>query len=176
MHDANPPMGHAGHDHHAMMIEDFRKRFYVVLVLTVPTMLLSEMIQHWLGIHISFPGSKYVLLLLSSVIFFYGGMPFLKGWINEMKAKNPRMMTLIGFPITVAYIYSVATVFGLTLLGVIWVTRTFIPYFRERGKGLFIHLSSTISLNFIPGKMIRQRESCAGYRPAQLKFISFSSA
>ena len=51
MHDMNAPMGHAGHDHHAMMIEDFKKRFYVVWVLTVPIMLLSEMIQHWLRIH-----------------------------------------------------------------------------------------------------------------------------
>jgi len=126
MHDANPPMGHAGHDHHAMMIEEFRKKFYVVLVLTIPTMLLSEMIQHWLGIRISFPGSKYVLLLLSSIIFFYGGMPFLKGWTGEMKAKNPGMMTLIGFAITVAYIYSVATVFGLKGMDFFWELATLI--------------------------------------------------
>ena len=53
-HDANPLMGHAGHNHHAMMIADFRKRFYVVLILTIPLMLLSEMIQHWLNIQISF--------------------------------------------------------------------------------------------------------------------------
>src|SRR6476659_451287 len=75
----NPAMGHAGHDHHAMMIADFKKRFYGVLVLTIPIMLLSDMIQHWLNLHISFPGSKYVLLALSSVVFFYGGWPFLKG-------------------------------------------------------------------------------------------------
>ncbi len=56
-----------------MMIGDFKKRFYVVLVLTIPIMLLSEMIQHWLNIHISFPGSKYVLLVLSTIVFFYGG-------------------------------------------------------------------------------------------------------
>lgn len=72
----NPPMGHAGHNHHAMMIADFRKRFYIVLILTVPVMLLSEMIQHWLGIHIGFAGAAYVLLLLSSIVFFYGGWPF----------------------------------------------------------------------------------------------------
>src|SRR5215467_12652183 len=107
--------GHAGHgDHHAMMIEDFKRRFYVVLVLTVPIMLLSQMIQHWLNIHISFTGSQYLLLLLSSVVFFYGGFPFLKGLLDEIKARNPGMMTLIGFAITVAYVYSLATVFGLT--------------------------------------------------------------
>ena len=78
----NPPMGHAGHDHHAMMIDDFKKRFYIVLGLTIPIMLLSEMIQHWLNIHISFPGSKFILLTLSSIVFFYGGWPFLKGWLQ----------------------------------------------------------------------------------------------
>src|SRR4026207_2440034 len=94
---AKPPMGHAGHDHHAMMIDDFKKRFYIVLVLTIPIMLLSEMIQHWLNLHISFTGSKYVLLALSSIVFFYGGWPFLKGLVEEVKARNPGMMFLIGF-------------------------------------------------------------------------------
>ena len=123
---ANPPMGHAGHDHHAMMIDDFKKRFYVVLALTIPIMLLSEMIQHWLSIHITFSGSKYVLLILSSVVFLYGGWPFLKGWLQEMKDRNPGMMTLIGFAITVAYIYSVATVFGLRGMDFFWELATLI--------------------------------------------------
>src|SRR6266498_3922452 len=91
MHEHNTPIGHAGHDHHKMMIADFKKRFIVVLILTIPIMLLSEMIQHWLNIHISFTGSQYLLLLLSSIVFFYGGWPFLKGLIGEVKAKNPGM-------------------------------------------------------------------------------------
>ncbi len=118
-------MGHAGHDHHAM-IADFKRRFYVVLFLTFPILLLSETIQHWIGLHISFPGSSYVLLLLSSVVFLYGGWPFLKGWWEEVKAKNPGMMTLIGFAITVAYIYSVATVFGLEGMDFFWELATLI--------------------------------------------------
>jgi Cu2+-exporting ATPase len=122
----NSPMGHGGHDHHAMMIGDFKKRFYVVLVLTIPIMLLSEMIQHWLNIHISFTGSKYVLLALSTIVFFYGGWPFLKGWFSEMKAWKPGMMTLIGFAITVAYVYSVATVFGLKGMDFFWELATLI--------------------------------------------------
>ena len=81
----NPPIGHAGHDH-AMMIDDFKKRFYIVLILTIPIMLLSEMIQHWLNINFSFPGNQFVLLVLSSIVFFHGGMPFLKGWINMRAA------------------------------------------------------------------------------------------
>jgi Cu2+-exporting ATPase len=122
----NPSMGHAGHDHHAMMIDDFKKRFYVILILTLPIMLLSEMIQHWLNIHINFYGSAYLLFALSSVVFFYGGWPFLKGWWEEMKAKNPGMMTLIGFAISVAYIYSVATVFGLEGMDFFWELSTLI--------------------------------------------------
>ncbi|HSF46363.1 MAG TPA: HAD-IC family P-type ATPase, partial [Chitinophagaceae bacterium] len=122
----NPEHGHEGHDHHAMMISDLRKRFYIVLVLTLPVMLLSEMIQHWLNFHFTFTGHKYVLLLLSSIIFFYGGWPFLSGWWNEMKHRDPGMMTLIGFAITVAFIYSVATVFGLKGMDFFWELATLI--------------------------------------------------
>ena len=89
-------------------------------------MLLSEMIQHWLNLHISFPGSKYVLLALSSVVFFYGGWPFLKGLVGEIRVKNPGMMTLIGFAISVAYIYSVAIVFGLEGMDFFWELATLI--------------------------------------------------
>jgi Cu2+-exporting ATPase len=121
-----PGMSHTGHDHHAMMIEDFRKRFYIVLVLTVPIMLLSHMIQQWLGIRISFRGSEYVLFGLSTIVFFYGGWPFLKGWVEEMKSKSPGMMTLIGFAITVAYGYSVATLFGLRGIDFFWELSTLI--------------------------------------------------
>ena len=119
---------HAGHGHHdhGAMIADFRKRFYIVLVLTIPIVFLSEMIQHWLNIHISFPGSKYVVLTLSSIVFFYGGWPFLKGWWREMRTWNPGMMTLIGFAITIAYVYSVATLFGLKGMDFFWELATLI--------------------------------------------------
>ena len=103
----NAPMGMEGHDHHKMMINDFKKRFYITLILTVPIMLLSPMIQHWLHIQFRFTGSAYVLMSLSSVVFFYGGWPFLIGLIQEVKEKSLGM-TLIGFAITVAYLYSVA--------------------------------------------------------------------
>ena len=120
------PKDGATHSSHSSGIADFKKRFYVVLILTIPIMLLSEMIQHWLNIHISFPGSKYVLLILSSVVFFYGGWPFLKGLVGEMRAKNPGMMTLVAFAISVAYIYSVATVFGLKGMDFFWELATLI--------------------------------------------------
>ena len=124
--DHNAPMGHPGHDHHAMMINDFRKRFYVVLMLTVPIMLLSPMIQHWMNVHWEFIGSQYLLAGLSSIVFFYGGWPFLKGWFEEMKSWKPGMMTLIGFAILVAYVYSMATVFGLKGMDFFWELSTLI--------------------------------------------------
>lgn len=117
---------HDEHAGHSSGIADFRKRFYVVLILTIPIMLLSEMIQHWLNIQFSFPGSQYLLLALSSVVFFYGGWPFLKGLADEIRVKNPGMMTLIGFAISVAYIYSVATIFGLKGMDFFWELATLI--------------------------------------------------
>jgi len=125
-HDMNPPMGHEGHDHHAMMINDFKKRFWISLILTVPILLLSEMIQHWLGFEIKFPGDKYVLLSLSSFIFFYGGWPFLKGFVDEIKSKSPGMMTLIALAITVAYVFSVAIIFGFEGMDFFWELATLI--------------------------------------------------
>lgn len=118
-------MGHAGQDHGAM-IKDFRRRFYVVLALTFPILLLSKMIQHWLQLHVSFAGDQYVLFALSTVVFFYGGWPFLSGWLAEMKAKNPGMMTLIGFAIAVAYAYSAAIIFGLQGMDFFWELDTLI--------------------------------------------------
>ena len=116
---------HGGHDH-SSMIADFKKRFFVVLVLTVPIIFLSPMIQQWLGVSWQFKGSMYLLFALSSVVFFYGGLPFLKGWFDEMKTWKPGMMTLIGFAITVAYVYSVATVFGLQGMDFFWELTTLI--------------------------------------------------
>jgi Cu2+-exporting ATPase len=122
----NPSMGMEGHNHHAMMIADFKKRFYLVLILTVPIMLLSAMIQKFMGVDWQFTGSKYILLALSTVVFFYGGWPFFKGLVTEIKTKNPGMMFLIGFAITAAYIYSVAVVFGLEGMDFFWELATLI--------------------------------------------------
>ncbi|HEX3080864.1 MAG TPA: copper-translocating P-type ATPase, partial [Puia sp.] len=125
-HGENPKMGMAGHDHHKMMIADFKKRFYVVLVLTIPIMAISPMIQQFIGIHWAFTGSTYILLSLSSVVYFYGGWPFLKGLKDEVNARTPGMMFLIGFAITVAYVYSVAVVFGLKGMDFFWELATLI--------------------------------------------------
>jgi P-type Cu2+ transporter len=125
-HDMSPTIGHEGHDHHAMMINDFKKRFWISLILAVPVLLLSEMIQHWLKFGITFTGDKYVLLILSSFIFFYGGWPFLKGLLDELKAKSLGMMTLIALAITVAYVFSVAVIVGFPGMDFFWELVTLI--------------------------------------------------
>ncbi len=118
--------GGGGHAHHAGMIDEFKKRFYVVLVLTVPIMALSPMIQHWLTVDWEFPGSGYLLLGLSTVVFFYGGWPFLKGLVDEVKSRSLGMMTLVAVAITVAYVYSVAIVLGLQGMDFFWELATLI--------------------------------------------------
>ena len=122
----NPAHGEMGHDHHRMMIADFRKRFWVALILTLPILLLSPMIQRWLGIDWQFPGSKYLLFALSSIVYFYGGWPFIKGFFDEIKSKAPGMMTLIAMAISVAYFYSAATTFGLPGESFYWELATLI--------------------------------------------------
>lgn len=101
-------------EHHVMMIEVFKKRFWISLALTIPVLVLSPMIQELLHFTLILPGNAYILLLISTVIYFFGGWSFLKGLYEEVSAKNPGMMTLIAIAISVAYFYSVATVFGLT--------------------------------------------------------------
>ncbi|EKF86225.1 copper-translocating P-type ATPase [Methanobacterium formicicum] len=102
-----------GHDHHHM-IADFKRRFLICLVLTIPVIFLTPMIQDILSIReiISFYGDSHVLFFLSSVIYFYGGYPFFKGMYSEFKSQIPGMMTLVTVAITTAYIYSSAVVFG----------------------------------------------------------------
>lgn len=116
-----------GHDEHAgHHTGDFLKRFWICLVITIPILLLSHMVQQWLGLQISFPGDKYVLLALSSFIFVYGGWPFLVGMVRELKHLNPGMMTLVAVAITTAYIYSVAVIFGLPGMDFFWELATLI--------------------------------------------------
>ena len=115
-------MKHEGHEaaggkehgnHHTHMLEDFRKRFIVSLVLTFPVLLLSPTIQDFFNFELHVSGADYLTFLLSSVVYFYGGYPFLKGIKEELSEKMPGMMTLIAIAISVAYFYSSAVVFGL---------------------------------------------------------------
>ncbi len=109
-------MQQAQHGSHTHMIEDFRKRFWICVVVTIPILLLSHMIQKWMGLDnlLRFQGDSFVLFGLSSFVFFYGGFPFLKGFFDEMKVGQPGMMTLVAVAISTAYFYSSAVVFGLS--------------------------------------------------------------
>lgn len=126
-HHSESDSSAAGFDKHAgHHTPDFLKRFWISLALTVPVLLLSHMIQQWLGFTIAFQGDKYVLLVLGSIIYFYGGMPFFKGFLGEVKAGAIGMMTLVALAITVAYVYSVAVVFGLPGMDFFWELATLI--------------------------------------------------
>jgi len=121
--------GHSGHaSHHAHMVADFRKRFFVSLAATIPILALSPLIQSALGLEqaLSFTGSRYVLLTISSFVFFYGGWPFLKGLFSEVKQGSPGMMTLIALAITVAYTYSGVVALGLKGKVFFWELATLI--------------------------------------------------
>jgi len=119
--------GHSAHDKHAgHHTHDFLKSFWICLVLTIPVLLLSPMIQQWIGFELKFPGDKYVLLTLGSIIYFYGGWPFLSGMVSEIRDKAIGMMTLVALAISVAFIYSVAVVFGLQGMDFFWELATLI--------------------------------------------------
>ena len=105
--------GHNHHDHHANMIEDFKKRFWISIIITIPIMVLAPMIQELLGYELRFQYDRYVQFVLSTIVFFYCGFPFLKGLKDEISNRKPGMMTLIALAISVAYFYSSAVVFGL---------------------------------------------------------------
>ncbi len=129
-------------EHHKMMIKDYKKRFYISLIVTVPILLLSPMIQDWFNIGLSFQGSNYVLLGLSIFIYFYGGWPFLSGLVDEIKDKAPGMMTLIALAISVAFFYSAATVLGLKGSDFFWELATLIDIML---LGHWIEMRSVLS-------------------------------
>ncbi len=112
-HDAHKEHDH--HDHHAHMVEDYKIRLWISLLVTVPILFLSPLIQEFIGLKntFNFTGDIYLLFALSTFVFFYGGYPFLKGLIEELKKKDPGMMTLIALAISVAYFYSTAVVLGV---------------------------------------------------------------
>ncbi len=111
-----------------MMVADFRRRFWVSLILTIPILLLSPLIQRFLGLDgkLSFTGDLQLSFVFSSIVFFYGGRPFLKGLFTELKGRKPGMMTLIAIAITTAYVYSSAVVFGLEGKVFFWELATLI--------------------------------------------------
>jgi len=121
-------MPHAGHGHHAHMATDFKKRFWISLLLTLPILILSPLLQRLVGLgtSIRFSGDLYVLFGFASAVFWYGGWPFLKGLFAELRSRQPGMMTLVAVAITTAYVYSSAVVFGLTGKMFFWELATLV--------------------------------------------------
>jgi Cu2+-exporting ATPase len=107
-------------------MKEFKRKFWVSLVFTVPTLILSEMIQTWFGFRLDIPFQKEVLFFLSLIIYVYGGQPFLRGMLQEVRDRQPGMMTLIGTAISVAFFYSAATAFVIIGKDFFWELATLI--------------------------------------------------
>ncbi|MFU8862212.1 MAG: heavy metal translocating P-type ATPase [Cyclonatronaceae bacterium] len=162
-HEQHQHDDHSGHDHHKMMVEDFKFRFWWVLALTIPILALSPMIQEFLSVDWRFSGDIWILTTLSTVVFFFGGWPFLTGLIDELKKKQPGMMTLIGLAISVAYIYSMFVVFGLDGHLLFWELSSLVAIML---LGHWIEMRSVMSASaaleklaeLLPGKAHRVKE------------------
>ncbi|MDT2297166.1 copper/silver-translocating P-type ATPase CopB [Enterococcus faecium] len=102
---------HMDHEHggmdHSMHMGNFKQKFWLSLILAIPIILFSPMMGMEFPFQVTFPGSDWLVLILATILFIYGGQPFLSGAKMELKQKSPAMMTLIAMGITVAYIYSV---------------------------------------------------------------------
>lgn len=122
------PEKHAEHDkHEGHSVSMFRSKFWISMLLTLPVLVYSDSIQNWLRFTPpSFSGSEFVPFVLSTVLFFYGGLVFIKGAWSELRAKKPGMMTLISMAISVAYVYSIAVQFGLDGEAFFWELATLI--------------------------------------------------
>jgi Cu2+-exporting ATPase len=120
VHDAHDK--HAGHS-----VEMFRSKFWLSLLLTVPTLIWSELLQGWLGYAAPvFPGSRYIPAVFGTAVFFYGGWVFLQGAARELKDRLPGMMTLISLAITVAFVFSLAVTFGFDAMALWWELATLV--------------------------------------------------
>ncbi len=112
MHEEKEHQKHVSHEHsHEHHIEDFKRRFIVSAILTIPILIFSDQVQEWLGYTIDFAGRRELLLVLGTIIYVYGGTPFLRGLVGEIRKRQPGMMTLIGMAISVAFFYSAAIFF-----------------------------------------------------------------
>lgn len=163
-HDHGEHEGHSHREHHKMMVKDFKFRFWWVLALTIPILALSPMIQEFLGVDWRFAGDSWILAALSTVVFFFGGWPFLTGLIDELKEKQPGMMTLIGLAITVAYVYSTAVVFGFDGHLLYWELSTLVGIML---LGHWVEMRSVLSASaaleelaeLLPGEAHRVKEN-----------------
>jgi P-type Cu2+ transporter len=160
-HDHGPSAAHEGHAtgrHAGHSVADFRRRFWVCLVVTVPVLALSPGLPLVPGGRIlTVPGADWILLALSTFLYAYGGMPFLKGIVRELSARTPGMMTLVAVAITTAYGYSAATVLGVAGMPFFWELATLIDIML---LGHWIEMRSV-------GEASKALESLARLMPSQ---------
>ncbi len=155
------PQAHQGHGAHGDMLQDFKRRLIVSIILTVPVLVLSHHIQLFFGFSLRFPGSEILLFLLASVVYLYGGYPFFVGFKDELKKRLPGMMTLVAVAITVAYLYSSAVVFGLSGMDFFWELVTLIDIML---LGHLIEMRSTMGAS-------RALEELAKILPSQAHLV-----
>ncbi len=115
-----------GHDHHAMMEADFRRRFWVILGLTVPVLVLSPTIQTWFGFTLTFPGAQYLLFVLATVITFYGTWPFYKNAGKAVRSGLFDMNVLVSLAVSAGYLFSVGATFLYTAVDFYWEVSTLV--------------------------------------------------
>src|SRR6185369_16118796 len=118
----NMPHHHQAHDRHSgHSVAMFRDKFWWSFALTVPTVIWSPEVQHWLGFTAPpFPGSRFLPAILGTIVFVYGGVAFVRGAHGELADRKPGMMTLISLAIIVAFATSLAATFGLFEIDVWW--------------------------------------------------------
>jgi len=114
------------HDHHAMMEQDFRRRFWAVLALTLPVLILSPTIQRWFGFALTFPGARYVLFVLATVITFYGTWPFYKNARKALRGGILDMSVLVSTAVSAGYLFSVGATFFFTAVDFYWEVSTLV--------------------------------------------------
>ncbi len=144
--------GHSHAEHHRMMMKDFKMRFIISTILTAPILLLSPLIQRVFNFAIVFPGDKYLLFILSSIVYFYGGWPFLKGMKDEIWKKNPGMMTLIALAISVAFLYSASVTFGVKGRTFYWELATLIDIML---LGHYIEMRSVLGASMALEELVK---------------------
>ncbi len=142
---------HSGHDHSHMLVE-YKNKFIISMLVTIPILILSPMIQDFLGFELSFIGDSYILFALSTFVFIYGGKPFLLGSVDEVKKRNLGMMTLIALAIIVAYLYSALTIFVLEGSNFFWELATLIDIMLI---GHYIEMKSVMSASNALEKLVK---------------------
>src|SRR6201993_2405536 len=129
VHDGHTNAGmHSGHDRHAgHSVAMFQDKFWLSLALTLPVVLWSSEVQHWVGYSaLVFPGSRWIPAILGTIVFLYGGSVFIRGAWGELSDRRPGMMTLISLAIVVAFVASLAATFGFFQIDVWWEVATLI--------------------------------------------------